>query len=139
NTRWHEEDVAGRVLEQIERGEISGRVISIPAIAEADDLLGREPGELLWDDPAGYNYAAFLRARQRETSPMTGDYFKADWLKSYETAPARETLKVYGASDYAVTADGGDFTCHVVVGLDPEGRMYVLDSLAKAGFIRRLD
>jgi hypothetical protein len=29
NTRWHEEDVAGRVLEQIERGDIRGRVISI--------------------------------------------------------------------------------------------------------------
>src|SRR5215208_6630669 len=37
------------------------------------------------------------------------------------------TLRVYGASDYAVTADGGDFTCHIVVGVDPEGRMYLLD------------
>ena len=37
NTRWHEEDVAGRVLEQIERKEIRGRVISIPAIAEGND------------------------------------------------------------------------------------------------------
>ena len=140
NTRWHEEDVAGRVLEQIERKEIRGRVISIPAIAEADDPLGRAPGELLWDEPEGYNYAAFLKARQRETSPMMwsalyqqrpapeeGDYFKADWLKTYEIAPARETLRIYGASDYAVTADGGDFTVHIVVGLDPEGRMYVLD------------
>jgi hypothetical protein len=33
NTRWHEEDVAGGVLEQIERRE--KRAISIPAIAEA--------------------------------------------------------------------------------------------------------
>src|SRR5262249_31095378 len=134
NTRWHEEDVAGRVLEQIERKEIRGHVISIPAIAEPDDPLGRQPGELLWDEPEGYNYGAFLKSRQRETSPMMwaalyqqrpapeeGDYFKADWLKTYETAPPRETLKVYGACDYAVTADGGDF-----VGLDPEGRMYVL-------------
>lgn len=30
-------------------------------------------------------------------------------------------------SDYAVTADGGDYTVHVVIGVDPEGRMYVLD------------
>jgi predicted phage terminase large subunit-like protein len=140
NTRWHEEDVAGRVLQQIERKEIMGRVISISAVAEADDPLGRQPGELLWDEPEGYNYGAFLKARQRETSammwaalyqqrpaPEEGDYFKADWLRTYETAPARETLRIYGASDYAVTADGGDFTCHVVVGLDPEGRMYVLD------------
>jgi predicted phage terminase large subunit-like protein len=41
--------------------------------------------------------------------------------------PGAETLKVYGAVDYAVTADGGDYTVHVVVGLDPEGRMYLLD------------
>ena len=40
NTRWHEEDVAGRVLEQIERKEIKGRVISIPAIAEENDAAG---------------------------------------------------------------------------------------------------
>jgi hypothetical protein len=44
NTRWHEEDIAGRVLEQIERKEIKGRVISISAVAEADDPLGRAPG-----------------------------------------------------------------------------------------------
>ena len=140
NTRWHEEDVAGRVLEQIERKEIKGRVISIPAIAEANDPLGRAPGEYLWDEPEGYNYAAFLRARQRETSPMMwaalyqqrpapedGDYFKADWIKPYEILPPRETLRVYGGSDYAVTADGGDYTVHIVVGLDPEGRMYLMD------------
>ena len=140
NTRWHEEDVAGRVLQQIERKEIRGRVISIPAIAEENDALGRKPGEFPWDDPTGYNYASFLRARQRETSPMMwsalyqqrpapeeGDYFKADWLKPYDTRPARETLRVYGGSDYAVTADGGDYTVHIVVGIDPDGRMYLLD------------
>jgi predicted phage terminase large subunit-like protein len=64
---------------------------------------------------------------QQRPAPEEGDYFKADWLKTYEIAPARETLRVYGASDYAVTADGGDFTVHIIVGLDPEGRMYVLD------------
>jgi predicted phage terminase large subunit-like protein len=140
NTRWHEEDVAGRVLDQVQRGIVRGRVISIPAIAEADDVLGRKPGEYLWDDPKGYNYGAFLRARQREASPMMwsalyqqrpapeeGDYFKAAWLKSYVTAPATDSLAIYGASDCAVTADGGDYTVHIVVGLDPDGHMYVLD------------
>ena len=140
NTRWHEEDVAGRVLEQIRSGIVRGRVISIPAIAEENDPLGREPGEYLWDDPDGYNYGEFLRARQRESIPMMwsalyqqrptpeqGEYFKAEWLRSYTSPPARETLRIYGGSDYAVTADGGDYTVHVVVGLDPEGRMYLLD------------
>jgi hypothetical protein len=36
-------------------------------------------------------------------------------------APARDTLTVYGGSDYAVTADGGDYTVHIVVGIDAEG------------------
>jgi predicted phage terminase large subunit-like protein len=130
------------VLEQIERGEIRGRVISIAAIAEENDCLGRAVGEYLWDDPQGYNYGEFLRARQRETSPMMwsalyqqrpapeeGDYFKAEWLVECEDSeiPERERLVVYGASDYAVTADGGDYTVHVVVGIDPNGRMYLLD------------
>jgi predicted phage terminase large subunit-like protein len=143
NTRWHEEDVAGRVSEQIAKGIVRGRVISIPAIAD-NDALGRKPGEYLWDDPSGYNYGSFLRARQKETSPMMwsalyqqrpapeeGDYFKAAWLRSYTTLPARETLAIYGASDYAVTADGGDYTVHVVVGVDPDGHMYLLDMWRK--------
>jgi predicted phage terminase large subunit-like protein len=37
------------------------------------------------------------------------------------------SLRIYGASDYAVTADGGDYTVHIVVGVDPDGRMYVVD------------
>lgn len=140
NTRWHEEDVAGRVLDQIKRGIIRGRVISIPAVAEASDLLGRQVGQYLWDEPQGYNYGEFLRARQRETSPMmwaalyqqrpapeTGDYFRAEWLRAYDKVPARDTLKIYGASDYAVTEGGGDYTVHVVIGIDHEFRMYLLD------------
>lgn len=64
---------------------------------------------------------------QQQPAPEEGDYFKVDWLRPYEKAPALETLRIYGASDYAVTSDGGDHTVHVVVGLDPEGRMYLLD------------
>lgn len=30
-----------------------------------------------------------------------------------------------------VTADGGDFTVHFVVGIDPEGKMYLLDRWRK--------
>lgn len=140
HTRWHEEDIAGHVLDQIKRGIISAKVVSIPAQAKDGDVLGRKPGDYLWDDPEGYNYAAFLRARQRESSammwsalyqqdpaPEDGDYFKSDWLRPYDKAPPLETLRVYGGSDYAVTADGGDFTVHVVIGIDPEGRMYLLD------------
>jgi predicted phage terminase large subunit-like protein len=140
NTRWHEEDVAGRIIAQIEAGAVKGKIINIPAIAGDNDPVGRQPGEYLWDDPTGYNYASFLRNRQKETSPMMwsalfqqeptpddGDYFKVEWLKEHVELPPRDTLKVYGASDYAVTADGGDYTVHIVIGIDSEGRPWILD------------
>ncbi len=140
NTRWHEEDVAGHVLTQITRGEIRGRVISIPAIAEENDPLGREPGEYLWSGDPKYDYPALLEARRRETSammwsalyqqrpaPEEGDYFKADWIKLTDKLPPKAEMRVYGGSDYAVTSDGGDYTVHGCIGLDPEGRMYLLD------------
>lgn len=64
---------------------------------------------------------------QQRPAPETGDYFKQDWFRTHTSDPPRETLNVYGASDYAVTSDGGDYTVHVVVGVDPENRMYLLD------------
>jgi hypothetical protein len=36
---------------------------------------------------------------------------------------------VYGASDFAVTSNGGDWTVHVVIGIDHKGRMFLLDVL----------
>jgi predicted phage terminase large subunit-like protein len=134
-TRWHEDDLAGRLLQ---RGD--WHTISLPAIAESsDDPLGRKVGEPLWNDDE-YGYGAQLVELQRTTpartwsalyqqrpAPEEGDYFKAEWLKTYTKAPPRTEMQVYGGSDYAVTADGGDFTVHAVIGLDPEGRMYLLD------------
>jgi predicted phage terminase large subunit-like protein len=133
-TRWHEDDLAGRAL-----NHNNWHVISLPAEAEGDDPLGRKPGEWLWSD-GQYGYGEQLAELKKNTpartwsalyqqrpAPEDGDYFKAEWLRPYDKAPARETLRIYGGSDYAVTADGGDYTVHVVVGLDPEGRMYLLD------------
>lgn len=136
-TRWHEDDLAGRLLEDMANGGDKWEVISLPALAEANDPLGRKPGEPLWPDWEGTD--ALERKKravgprdwtalyQQRPAPEDGDYFKLDWLKPYDVAPDLKTLKVYGGSDYAVTADGGDYTVHVVVGIDPEGRMYLLD------------
>jgi predicted phage terminase large subunit-like protein len=42
-TRWHEDDLAGRVLSR--PGPLRWRVLTLPAIAGDQDPLGREPGE----------------------------------------------------------------------------------------------
>lgn len=133
-TRWHEDDLAGRALNHED-----WHVISLPAEAKEDDALGRKPGEWLWSD-GEYGYGKQLEELKAKTpartwsalyqqspAPDDGDYFQSAWLKPYDKLPDRKTMRVYGASDYAVTEDGGDYTVHVLVGLDPEGRMYLLD------------
>jgi predicted phage terminase large subunit-like protein len=112
-------------------------VVSLPAIAIAgrEDPLGRFPGELLW--PEWYtpeqmevaqrdtrNWSALY---QQEPTPESGDYFKSEWLRWYDSAPPVDTLHTYGASDYAVRANAGDFTVHLVAGVDPADDLYVLD------------
>jgi predicted phage terminase large subunit-like protein len=134
-TRFHELDLLGRVQERDEALGFKWRHIRLPMIAEDDDPIGRQPGERLW--PEWFTEEQVLEARsnphkwialyQQRPSPESGDYFKAEWLKPYTFVPDKRTLRVYGGSDYAVTADGGDYTVHVVVGLDPEGKMSLLD------------
>jgi predicted phage terminase large subunit-like protein len=142
--RFHEDDVAGRLVAQLDAIGKPYRRLKIRAesLGPIDDPLGREAGVLLWDDPAGYNYGKFLRDRkaelvgdprtwsalyQQEPVPDTGTYFKAEWLLPVDILPPRDTLRVYGGSDYAVTANGGDFTVHAVLGLDPDGNPWLLD------------
>jgi len=135
-TRWHEDDLFGRILDRQPDG---WRVLRIPAVADApDDPLGRKPGEYLWGDDS-YGYAADLaqkRAKaeartwaslyQQRPAPAEGSLFRRQWLVR-EAPPAADRMRVYGASDYAVTADGGDYTVHVVVGMDAAGRLHLLD------------
>lgn len=144
-TRWHEDDLAGSILPVDYAGE-SGmipcrdgqtwEVICLPAKAErADDPLGRAVGEYLWPEWFDRQHWAQFENKprtwaslfQQRPAPEEGDLFQAAWLRPYERAPARDTMTVYGGSDYAVTADGGDYTVHVVVGIDAEERLWLLD------------
>lgn len=125
NTRWHEEDLTGWLL--AEHAHENWTVLDLPALDEQ--------GRALW--PEMYDEEALARIKmavgQREwqalymqrPAPDTGDYFKREWFRAYDKAPKH--LRVYGASDYAVTADGGDFTEHGVFGLDSDGDAYLLD------------
>lgn len=139
NTRWHDEDVAGRVMEQLAKGQLRGRIVSLAAEAKANDPLGREVGQWLWDDQPEYDYPAFLRARKRETSPMMwaalyqqdpapeeGEFFKRDWFQRYKPEEKPQRLSIFGTSDYAVSEGKGDFTVHRVWGIDERGHIWLL-------------
>lgn len=143
-TRWHEDDLSGRILPEDYDGK-SGRiaakdgeiweVVCLRAEAEENDPLGRKPGQILW--PEWFSKEQFDQERisqgprnwnalyQQRPAPEEGDYFKSEWLRYYDEQPAN--MQIYGASDYAVTADGGDYTVHMVFGIDPNDDIYLLD------------
>lgn len=145
NTRWHEGDLSGHILPENYNGEsgvIRGRdgedweVICLAAKCERDDdPLGRKIGEYIWPEWFGPDHwAKFERLPrtwsalfQQRPSPDTGDYFKKEWIYEVDQLPPRETMRVYGGSDYAVTSNGGDYTVHAVVGIDPQGNPWLLD------------
>jgi predicted phage terminase large subunit-like protein len=131
-TRWHEDDLAGRILASESAGQ--WEVVNLPALAEADDALGREEGEALcperFDREAlldiqrtmgGYGFEALYQGRP---TPREGSFFKVGSLQFADTAPAG--LRLVRAWDLAATAGGGDYTAGAKLGADLQGRYYVL-------------
>jgi hypothetical protein len=69
-----------------------------------------------------------LESNMQSQEPTVGEgsYFKNESLFPYVGDPPT-FMNVYGGSDFAVTSNGGDWTVHVVIGIDPKGSMFLLD------------
>ena len=93
-TRWHEDDLAGRLLAEQATGGDQWTVIDLPAIADEDDRLGREPGDALW--PEKYDVPALERIKrnvgsrvwqalyQGQPQPSEGGMFKRHWWRYWQ-------------------------------------------------------
>lgn len=123
-TRWHEDDLAGRLLEH-DRGQWD--ILELPAIDEH--------GSALW--PKWYDLPTLERIKdtigarewsalyQQRPQPDEGTFFQRAWFNDHGgKLPA---LQLYGSSDYAVTDGDGDYTVHRVWGIDPTGAVYRVD------------
>lgn len=119
NTRWHEDDVIGRLLSPVHSADPDQwENICFPAIAEVDDVLGRTPGAPLYTpllkeskeealarwarvkaSVGSYSWAGLY---QQHPSPAQGDVFDSGWWRFWTRDPK------------SATADGK------VVFLDPE-------------------
>lgn len=123
-TRWHEDDLMGRIIQ--DQGN-RWRQLRLPAIAMDDDPMGREPGEMLWSDDA-YGYAAEVqRVReesgedrdwwslyQQEPRPLSGGLFKVDNLHAMDAEPKGRCIRAW---DLASTAKTGTRDPDWTVGL----------------------
>jgi len=119
-TRWHQDDLAGWLLR--EHAADGWTVVSLPAIAEPGDALGRVEGEALW--PSKFPLDALSRIReaigtsawsalyQQRPVAAEGSIFKREWLKTFTSKPEFTRLifsldtafKVGESNDYSVLA-----------------------------------
>lgn len=107
-TRWHEDDIVGRLLEN-ERDE--WYVLRLPALCEnaEDDALDRAVGEPLWPEKYDRNYLLGVQNRldaywwasmyQQRPAPVGGGIFKKEWWRFWK---------------YSHMEDVGDFV-HITV------------------------
>ncbi len=132
-TRWHPDDLAGRLLKQMESGGEHWEVVSLPAIAEDRDLLGRKPGQALW--PARFDEAALAAKKnalsphwwsamyQQRPIPQEGRLFRKDWFEVVTDYPHDANQVRYW--DLAAT-EKGDYTAGVRVAAE-DGIYYIID------------
>jgi predicted phage terminase large subunit-like protein len=145
-TRWHEDDLAGRILPEGwngENGMVQARdgewwdVVAMPSLSDgrANDPLGRtETDQSVWPEwmPVPWLRQArdsmsprsWSAMHQQRPAPEEGDFFQRAWFGRYQSIPIG--CRYFVASDWA-TPDGDDSTCHVVIAVDPGGRLYVAD------------
>lgn len=126
-TRWHEDDLTGRLLEEQKKGGDRWDILELPAISNDGKALwpGRYPVEYLERIKRVTLPRHWSALYQQRPAPEEGAYYKRDWFRWFDDAPKH--LRIYGASDYAVTEGDGDHTVHIVVGVDPDDNIYVLD------------
>lgn len=150
-TRWHHDDIAGRLLEQDRQGiGENWEVISLAALAREDvaDPLGRKPGEALW--PGRYS-KDYLEKRRRalhdgrdwwslyqQDPQVDGAGFFPDPMPSYVARPEKFAAILVSIDTKLKGGPGTDPLSAQVFGLDakPNGkRLYLLDEVhTTAGF-----
>lgn len=144
NTRWHEDDVVGRLTDpenpHYDPEEAANwKIINFPMEAEDNDPLGRQPGDLLWPERFGPEFVAsqkrldprgYMALYQQRPTPEDGSFFRREWIVQYTPRDLPKNLRVYAASDHAVgTKQTNDRTAMLIVGVDEHDDIWVLDAV----------
>lgn len=142
-TRWHEDDLAGRILPDNWNGE-SGpilckdgnvwEVLCLQAKCEVgNDPLGRKPGEYLWPEwftrkhwaQFEQNQRTWAALYQQRPTPLEGDLFKPDQIKTIDALPADQIQWIRGWD--LASSTNGDYTAGGKLGRLPDGRYVIAD------------
>ena len=124
-TRWHEDDLAGRLIKAMSTGGDQWVILSLPAIAEIGDPLERSEGAALW--PEWYSVEGLKRIKeaigssewaalyQQRPSIEGGNLFKREWWQYYRNPSSYEFIvqswdtafKTGEENDYSVCTTWG--------------------------------
>lgn len=133
-TRWHEDDPIGRALERMPHEQ--WHRLTLPALAEDNDPLGRETGAALWPDRypletletiretlGSYSFSALY---QQSPLPAGGGLFKTERIEALDYTP--DCTRVVRFYDLAVTAKrSADYTAGIKLGVTSDERFVILD------------
>jgi len=151
--RWHEDDLAGKLLDEMTDGGDQWEVVDLPALARKGDVLNRKPGEALW--PERYSVGdldatkqavgkrAWQSLYQQEPRAEDGNRYKREWFRyakridSGYQLPQDDgtTMTVYDAdlltiavADLAQTAKTqADYTVRGIIAVTKKGDIILLD------------
>lgn len=102
-TRWHQDDLVGRLLEQDEEtGAGVWTVVNCPALAEDNDPMGRSTGDALWPErydvktlgeiKADIGERAFSALYGQRPTAKEGEIFRAEHFRYFKDEPDYWTL-----------------------------------------------
>ena len=138
-TRWHEDDLVGRVTEN--NPNEWNNVVKLPAIAYQDDILGREPGEALWEEKFPIDTLEEIHKNANEKwwaalyqqQPSSGEtaLIRPEWwqrYKPYELPDWESCSKKIICWDTNIKGeDAKSFVVGTVWGKQPDGKIYLYD------------
>jgi len=127
-TRWHEDDLAGRMIMNLPKYV---KVINLPCEAEGNDILGRKTGEALfpeigkgndWKDAFKESYCTSEGKRswqalyQGRPTAQEGNLIKRKWWKYYSLIPERFDQAIQSWDCAFKDSDGSDYVVGTVWG-----------------------
>jgi len=142
-TRWHEDDLAGRLLALADSdpGADQWTVVEFPALGEWDDKHPkakedpRGEGDALWPERYSLRDLAATRINvgtydwnslyQQRPTPPDGGMFKRQWFEIVNVAPRLTTRVRYW--DKAGSSGKNDYTVGVLIARDKLGQFYIED------------
>ena len=137
-TRWHDDDLAGRLLKATAEGGDDWEVVRYPAIAEEDEEF-RVAGEPL--HPERYDFEALTRIQKAvgprdwsalyQQNPVAddGDYFTRDMIQYYDPEDIDyNQMRFYAAWDLAIgKKDRNDYSVGMVIGVNEYDELFIMD------------